>query len=166
VLGNGADAEDVCQAVFLLLAQRADSLCKAEHLGAWLYTVAVNVARNAQSKAARRRMHERQVGVMQRQGDSGEDAWKQVRPILDVEMSRLSEKYRLPLVLCYFGQGALILSDPTAVHNPFYSMVPNGPAKIALVVLAAAATVIASQALISGAFSLTNPTEPARDRSF
>jgi KUP system potassium uptake protein len=59
------------------------------------------------------------------------------------------------LVLCYLGQGALVLRDPQAVGNPFFAMVPAGPAAYALVLLSSAATVIASQALISGAFSLT-----------
>jgi KUP system potassium uptake protein len=59
------------------------------------------------------------------------------------------------LVLCYFGQGALILGNPAAVETPFFSMVPAGTATLALVGLSSAATVIASQALISGAFSLT-----------
>ncbi len=59
------------------------------------------------------------------------------------------------LVLSYFGQGALLLRDPAAAANPFYAMVPAGPATYALVILASLATVIASQALISGAFSLT-----------
>jgi KUP system potassium uptake protein len=59
------------------------------------------------------------------------------------------------LVLCYFGQGALILRDPATAANPFFSMVPAGGATLALVGLSSVATVIASQALISGAFSLT-----------
>ena len=59
------------------------------------------------------------------------------------------------LVLCYFGQGALILANPRAIENPFFALVPPGPQTMALVGLSAAATVIASQALISGAFSLT-----------
>jgi len=59
------------------------------------------------------------------------------------------------LVLCYFGQGALLLHTPAAVSNPFFSLVPSGAWTLALVVLSSAATVIASQALISGAFSLT-----------
>jgi KUP system potassium uptake protein len=58
------------------------------------------------------------------------------------------------LVLNYFGQGALLLTDPTAIDNPFYRLAPSGM-QLPLVVLATAATVIASQALISGAFSLT-----------
>jgi KUP system potassium uptake protein len=59
------------------------------------------------------------------------------------------------LLLNYFGQGALVLSDPKTIENPFFAMVPPGPAAIGLVVLSSAATIIASQALISGAFSLT-----------
>ncbi len=58
------------------------------------------------------------------------------------------------LVVNYFGQGALILSDPTAVTNPFYRLAPSW-AVLPLVVLSTAAACIASQAVISGAFSLT-----------
>ncbi len=58
------------------------------------------------------------------------------------------------LTLNYFGQGALLLSDPTAVANPFFNMAPDW-LLLPLVGLATAATVIASQALISGAFSVT-----------
>jgi len=58
------------------------------------------------------------------------------------------------LLLNYFGQGALILIDPKAIENPFYSMVPHW-ALIPMIVLAAFATIIASQSLISGVFSLT-----------
>jgi KUP system potassium uptake protein len=60
------------------------------------------------------------------------------------------------LVLNYFGQGALMLADPRAAESPFFGMVPQGALTYALVLLSAAATVIASQALISGAFSLTH----------
>ncbi len=58
------------------------------------------------------------------------------------------------LLLCYFGQGSLILRDTKAVENPFYYLAPAW-ALYPLVVLATFATVIASQAVISGAFSLT-----------
>jgi KUP system potassium uptake protein len=57
-------------------------------------------------------------------------------------------------ILNYMGQGALVLSDPSTVSNPFFLLV-SGWARIPMVILAAAATVIASQAVISGAFSLT-----------
>ena len=58
------------------------------------------------------------------------------------------------LTLNYFGQGALLLKNPAAVKNPFYMMAPDW-ALIPLVVLATMAAVIASQALITGAFSVT-----------
>ena len=58
------------------------------------------------------------------------------------------------LTLNYFGQGALLLSNPEAVANPFFLMAPDW-LLVPLVALATAATVIASQALISGAFSVT-----------
>src|ERR1035437_9270740 len=62
--------------------------------------------------------------------------------------------YVLPsLVLNYFGQGALVLADNTAVANPFFLLAPDW-LRLPLVVLATAATVIASQALISGAYSM------------
>ena len=56
--------------------------------------------------------------------------------------------------LNYFGQGGLLLAHPTAIENPFYQLAP-GWLHYPLVVFATAATVIASQAIISGAFSLT-----------
>jgi KUP system potassium uptake protein len=58
------------------------------------------------------------------------------------------------LTLNYLGQGALILNDPTATENPFFLLVPSW-ARIPMVVLATLATVIASQAVISGAFSVS-----------
>ncbi|NML44218.1 potassium transporter Kup [Ramlibacter sp. G-1-2-2] len=58
------------------------------------------------------------------------------------------------LVLCYFGQGALVLHDPAAIDNPFFRLAPAWGV-VPLVVLASLATVIASQAVISGAYSLT-----------
>ena len=57
------------------------------------------------------------------------------------------------LALNYFGQGALILGDPAAIENPFYLLAPEA-LRLPLVILATAATVIASQALISGAYSV------------
>jgi len=59
------------------------------------------------------------------------------------------------LILGYFGQGAHVLRDPRSAANPLFSMVPQGTATIALVILSSMAAIIASQALISGAFSLT-----------
>jgi KUP system potassium uptake protein len=60
------------------------------------------------------------------------------------------------LLLAYFGQGALVISHPEAAENPFFAMVTPGYATYALVGLATVATIIASQALITGAYSLTH----------
>jgi len=59
------------------------------------------------------------------------------------------------LLLNYFGQGAHLLADPAAVDSPFYRLFPTW-ALIPMVILASAATIIASQAVISGAFSMTS----------
>jgi KUP system potassium uptake protein len=59
------------------------------------------------------------------------------------------------LLLNYFGQGAKVLADPAAIENPFYRLVPEA-LLLPMVVLATAATVIASQAVITGAYSLVN----------
>lgn len=58
------------------------------------------------------------------------------------------------LLLNYFGQGALVMADPTALENPFYRLYPDW-ALIPMVILSTIATVIAGQAVITGAFSLT-----------
>jgi len=60
------------------------------------------------------------------------------------------------LLLCYLGQGAALLTDPSGAERPFYALIPRGPCIYPAVVLASAATVIASQALISGVFSITH----------
>lgn len=59
------------------------------------------------------------------------------------------------LVLCYLGQAAVVSMRPEAVENPFYSLAPNQAVTVYMILLATAATVIASQALITGAFSLS-----------
>jgi KUP system potassium uptake protein len=59
------------------------------------------------------------------------------------------------LLINYFGQGAKVLADPMAIENPFYRLVPEG-FLLPMIVLATAATVIASQAVITGAYSLVH----------
>jgi KUP system potassium uptake protein len=60
------------------------------------------------------------------------------------------------LVMSYLGQGAHLLGHPSEAGNPFFSLVPAGALTVALVLLSTVATIIASQALISGAFSMTH----------
>lgn len=60
------------------------------------------------------------------------------------------------LMLNYFGQGALLIQDSSAVQNPFFLLIPSGGALVFMIGLATLATIIASQAVISGTFSLTS----------
>lgn len=59
------------------------------------------------------------------------------------------------LLFCYFGQGAYAIANPGFQANPFFALAPSGAGQIVLIVLSIAATIIASQALISGTYSLT-----------
>jgi RNA polymerase sigma factor (sigma-70 family) len=101
VLKNVHDAEDAFQATFLVLVRRGRSIARRDALGSFLYGVAYRVALRARADAVRRRKHERQAasGV---EASVPERPPEDVRPILDEEVNRLPEKYRRPIVLCYF----------------------------------------------------------------
>jgi RNA polymerase sigma factor (sigma-70 family) len=99
VLHHEQDAEDAFQATFLVLARRAAALDRRGSVAGWLYVVAYRLALRARAAAARRRLHERQVALMSPAADAPQ-AWLDLRPLLDEELSRLPEKYRLPLLLC------------------------------------------------------------------
>jgi RNA polymerase sigma factor (sigma-70 family) len=104
VLGNRQDAEDAFQAAFLVLARKAAAVGWRDSVSAWLYTVAYRLALRARAHDARRRFHERQVASMVRVETSGETVGQDWQPLLDEELSRLPEKYRAPLVLCYLQE--------------------------------------------------------------
>lgn len=59
------------------------------------------------------------------------------------------------LVLSYLGQAAVLINDPAAISNPFFALAPNKTMTLILVIVATAATIVASQALITGVFSLS-----------
>ncbi len=101
LLDNHADAEDVFQATFLVLVRSAGTIHRYESIGSWLHGVASRLARRAKANGARRRGHERQAPV--RVAEDAESAvyWRDLRAVLDEELSRLPEMYRAPLVLCY-----------------------------------------------------------------
>jgi RNA polymerase sigma factor (sigma-70 family) len=101
LLGDAHDAEDAFQATFLVLARRAASVRKHESVASWLYGVAYRVARKARQAASRRPAGERQVDAVSPSDPVAEAAWRELRPLLDVELSRLPLKYQAPLVLCY-----------------------------------------------------------------
>ncbi len=101
VLRHEADAEDAFQATFLVLARKAAAVGRRELLGNWLYGVAHRTALDARAAAARRRAWERQVSPMpEPEAKGGAEAGPDLRPLLDEELSRLPDKYRVPVVLC------------------------------------------------------------------
>src|SRR5262249_41884838 len=102
VLGNTADAEDAFQATFLVLLRKAGSFGRRGTVAGWLYTVAHRVALRARGNAARRQECERDAMKNQRFAEMDDNqAWNDLRPVIDEELSRLPEKYREPVVLCY-----------------------------------------------------------------
>jgi RNA polymerase sigma factor (sigma-70 family) len=102
VLGNTHDAEDAFQATFLIFARRAATIQSQGAVGSWLCGTAYRVSLKARAGIARRRAQERNAGTtMVKPSKDNEAAWKELRPVLDEELNRLPEKYRIPLVLCY-----------------------------------------------------------------
>ncbi|MFL5242891.1 MAG: sigma-70 family RNA polymerase sigma factor [Gemmataceae bacterium] len=103
VLHNYQDVEDACQATFLTLVCKAGSIGKRQALGGWLYKVAFRIALRAKIQAAKRDRHEKLAGgtLSSQRSSPGEDPHLELRSVVDEELSRLPEKYRIPVVLCY-----------------------------------------------------------------
>jgi RNA polymerase sigma factor (sigma-70 family) len=98
VLGSRHDAEDAFQATFLVLACRAGSIRKHWAVGSWLFGVAYRTAGKARSRAARRRVKEREAAVNEARQDH--QLHDDLAKVLDRELSHLPEKYRGPILLC------------------------------------------------------------------
>lgn len=98
---NAHDAEDAFQATFLVLARKAGALGRCDSVGAWLYGVACRTAAHARSARARRQDRERWVRAMPADEPTPAVVWDDLRPVLDEEVRRLPNKYRVPVVLCY-----------------------------------------------------------------
>jgi RNA polymerase sigma factor (sigma-70 family) len=95
------DAEDAFQAAFLLLARKAGAIRRREAVAGWLYQTACRIALRAR-ETARKRPVAIPPGAEPTAPDSEADAiWRDLRPVLDEEVGRLPEKYRLPIILCY-----------------------------------------------------------------
>jgi RNA polymerase sigma factor (sigma-70 family) len=104
LLGDAHAAEDAFQATFLVLMRRAGSLRVHGSLSPWLHEVAYRVASCERSAAARRARHERRAAEMtgpDRRRDEPGQAHDDAGPVLHEEVSRLAERYRRPVILCY-----------------------------------------------------------------
>jgi RNA polymerase sigma factor (sigma-70 family) len=100
VLGNAHDADDAFQATFLVLVRKADSIRPREAVGNWLYGVAYRTALEARGRIARRRAKEQPLQDVPSAENKPQESWQELWPTLDRELNRLSDKYRLPIVLC------------------------------------------------------------------
>src|SRR5207249_4599398 len=106
VLGDAHAAEDAFQATFLVLVRTASTVRKQTSLGSWLYGVAYRTALKARADAARWRAIQRRamtspVADSSTPEPSTDAARAELREALDQEVSRLPEKYRVPVILCY-----------------------------------------------------------------
>jgi RNA polymerase sigma factor (sigma-70 family) len=109
VLDDAHDVHDAFQAVFWVLARRAGAIHSRESVGSWLYGVSVRVAARAKVAVIRRRVRDRQTTKValaiaadgpQESGTLSIDRNDEAR-VVHQEVSRLAEKYRAPVVLCY-----------------------------------------------------------------
>jgi RNA polymerase sigma factor (sigma-70 family) len=106
VLGDWSVAQDAVQATFLVLARKAAMLDRDGPLGGWLYKVAYHLALRSRAVSARQRQTERDAAedessaALAAPGDDLEQ--QELRQVIREELDRLPEKYREPLILCYF----------------------------------------------------------------
>jgi RNA polymerase sigma factor (sigma-70 family) len=100
-LPRSHDPEDACQAVFLLLAEKAATTRWQASVANWLYSTARNVARNARVAADRRNRREARAAVPEAVAPADAMSARELSAALDEELDRLPPRYREPLVLCY-----------------------------------------------------------------
>lgn len=100
VLRNPHDAEDAFQATFLVLVRKAAAIAPRAQVGNWLHGVARITALRARAAAAKRQAKETMAFEKGRSGTAPSDFWNVILPILDEEIARLPDKYRIPVILC------------------------------------------------------------------
>jgi RNA polymerase sigma factor (sigma-70 family) len=125
MLGDSADAEDAYQAVFVVLARKADTVGRGEALAGWLHRVARRTALNARTAQRRRSAHERPADLSDRPGPDDpirQAEGRECREVLDQELLRLPDKFRQPLLLCDLEarsheEAAAVLDCPLGTLN-------------------------------------------------
>jgi RNA polymerase sigma-70 factor (ECF subfamily) len=100
ILRHHQDAEDAFQAAFLVLAKRAAYISPRDRVGPFLYGVAFHTAIKAKARILRRRRRQLSAAEAPEPVTTQADDWHDLRPVLEQEIHRLSEKYRAPVVLC------------------------------------------------------------------
>jgi RNA polymerase sigma factor (sigma-70 family) len=100
ILGDEHAAEDAFQATFLVLVKKAGTLRDRDLLTNWLYGVALRVASKERARGARRRRIEREAAEPS-ETSGGDLDQVELRSVIDEEIRRLPERYRVPLVLCH-----------------------------------------------------------------
>jgi RNA polymerase sigma factor (sigma-70 family) len=102
VLHHQQDAEDAFQAAFMVLASKAKAIRKHEAVSSWLHGVAYRLALKARARANRRQMREQPAHEHGSPSTVDDLTLRELRAILNEELHRLPEKYRTPLLLCYW----------------------------------------------------------------
>ena len=100
--GNDPQAEEITQAVFLILARKAGSLGKNSILTGWLYQTARLTAANLLKAETRRQMREQEAYMQSQENESDAAVWRQIAPLLDDAMGRLNATDRTVLLLRFF----------------------------------------------------------------
>jgi RNA polymerase sigma factor (sigma-70 family) len=100
ILQHDQDTEDAFQATFLVLARKASSISKKHCLAGWLYRVAYRIALRARANRARRKAQETRPENGARPS-AHEPTGREISGMVEEEVQRLPEKYRLPVLLCY-----------------------------------------------------------------
>jgi len=101
VLRNAHDADDAFQATFLVLVRKAGAIGFPELLANWLYGGAYNTARKARAASSKRRQREKPMTTIPEPPRTEPALWHDLQPLLDQELSRLPQKYRVPIILCH-----------------------------------------------------------------
>jgi RNA polymerase sigma factor (sigma-70 family) len=132
-LPSREDAEDACQAVFLILCRKAKSLPWRASVANWLYSTARKVARNARLSSSRRARRERAAAVPESVAPTDLMTCQELLAVLDEELDRLPPRYREPLVVCYLegltrDEAATLLGVPQATLK---SQLERGRKKLA-----------------------------------